>query len=134
MIERERPEPPVDPSTGLYQAPLRTIWKRPRGDGRPADEEGRLLLDDAALSRTYTCMSCNKSWRVGDPRFVYYRFGPKGSPTEGAVVDHLGWFARCADKEACAHRKDNLHSGVHPEALTLADEARLTGAPAPALV
>lgn len=133
MTERERPEPPVDLASGLYRGPLQTVWKRPSGDRRPADADGRLLLDEAALSRTYTCMSCNKTWRIGDPRFVYFRFGPKGSPTEGKVVGDLGWFARCADGEACAHRRANIHSGVHPEALTLEDEARQTGVEIPAL-
>lgn len=118
----DRPTPPIDPLTERWQAPLSTVWSAGPRDTRPTDERGRLVLDDAQLSATYTCMSCNKGWALGDPGFVHYRFGPAGSPTEGMVVGSLGWFSHCADKDACAHRRTNVHSGQHPEALTLADE------------
>lgn len=129
MITRERPEPPVDERTGLYRAPLTTIWRPIPGyaDSRPVDSEGRILLDEAALNVLYTCMSCSKPWRYGDPGFVHFRFGPAGSPTEGMVVENLGWFSRCRDRQACAHRVINLRADQHPEALTIADEADLTG-------
>lgn len=37
----------------------------------------------------------------------------------------LGWFGHCADEDACAKRKANIHAHVHPEqeALAMADHS-----------
>lgn len=90
----------------------------------------------------YTCYHCNKSFSYGDPDFVYYKlFGPNnwlvraGIAREGdrqcliwvdpqprgksnrvsGGFETFGWFAHCADEEACAKRKRNVSAGVHPE-------------------
>lgn len=131
MTPAERPTPPIDPATGLWLAPIATIW-RPNSerDTRPTDEQGRVLFDLEALRRRYTCAGCNKAWEYGDPGFDYFIFGPAGSPTEGLIVGTRGWFARCVNREQCEHRRTNNHAGQHPEALTLTDEALLVGAAA----
>ena len=96
------------------------------------------------VERRYSCMYCNKGWRLTDPGFVYYRafsqthwmvkagIARVGDPMNVLDAnnefmhtsgwDSLGSFARCADRDACARRRRNLHNGVQHEHLSFLDE------------
>ncbi|MFL5861112.1 MAG: hypothetical protein ACJ780_10065 [Solirubrobacteraceae bacterium] len=70
----------------------------------------------------YTCMSCNKGYDVDDPAFVYWRQNQRGENLDGRdgrARSGLGWFAHCADTDACANRRRNLHAGLPAEQMTL---------------
>lgn len=78
-------------------------------------------------ARGYSCMRCNKWYALDDPAFAYYRPG-RGrlegqllDGRDGRPLDTYGWFARCADADACDRRRRNVHAGVAPEQIAMCD-------------
>lgn len=79
-------------------------------------------LPDGRTGDAYTCCHCNRGWRHDDPGFVYWRENADGEVLDGRQGrrrDSLGWFAHCADRDACERRRANSRAEVAPFQLAL---------------